>query len=168
MKEQTLWIIAAPSCVGKSTFIKQNKRIAELTGIKETPPVHAAAKYLRKVARFGKKAVIKRTGYFHYCLNFNSSFEFCSRIPITKRAIVLVATKSTRAHRAVLRKQEFLAGKAPRGARRTNFTMDSWAGIYTQCLNSLEENNIPYLLINTEVPSYPIINKKQMVELLGG
>ena len=164
-----LWLIAAPSCIGKSTFIRQNTRIIDFTKLKKQPPVWGAARYLKRLARQGDKAIIDYTSYLHCCLGVNTSFDVYTKSPIPKEAIVLLASKETRSIRAKRRLQQWENGEnvaKPLTAGRS-FTNKQWAHLYHNAIRSLEKNKIPYHILHSEIEDYPKITKEKMIEFLG-
>jgi len=165
---ETMWLIIAPSCIGKTTFIQQNTRLAEITGLLDKPPVYPAGEYYKNVVDHGHD-VINHTAYLHCCLSYNISFEFYLNSPINKQAIVLVASKETRKKRANHRHELWAKGKdvaRPVTVNRT-FTDEQWASLYYRGVTNLEDIKIPYILLDAEKDRLPAITKEEMIQFLG-
>jgi hypothetical protein len=145
------WIIAAPSCVGKSTFISNNDRISELTGLKDQPLVMPAFKYIKRN--------LDDPAYLHYCISFGSRLIW-PNLKSPKKAIVLVSSRSTMVTRAVKRRDEHKAGanvaRPPMTCVRRH-TDETWKELYSMCIEDLNVHETPYVLIDTEKEGYPEI-----------
>lgn len=160
MKKSTLWIIAAPSCVGKSTFIKENDRLFQFTGLKK-PRVYAADKFLQS------DQAVNTDAYLHISISFSTNFVFCEKLPIDKHVIILVATRETMLKRAAKRADAFARGEnVPKVPPRKHLTDEKWREVYKRSVEQIENQQIPYTLLNTEESNYPIISKEEYERLL--
>lgn len=156
---ETLWVIAAPSCVGKTTFIQDNTRIAEITGLKHAPYIEAC--------KYKNHLPIKKTVYLHYCLNLNPIFHFKADIHLPMKVILLVADRKTMQQRAIKRKKMIEEGHAlAHPPNRSHITPDIWERIYRLTFKNLDLMEVPVICVNTNLPHYPIITQEEVFSQL--
>lgn len=158
-----MWIIVAPSCVGKSTFIK-SKAAFRMTKLKPTLRLTAHS-YMR-----GKR--FEDSYYMEFCARSNPTllYQKCQSSTLTRRAVVLAIPKLTHLRRIKLRIKEFENVDTQVPLRRylnaiRKFSPSAYLNKYKVTFKHLQNHKIPYTILRADKLGYPEISEEDLPRL---
>ena len=186
-----IYIIGGPTSSGKSTFIA-SKRAAELTGLpRGTPVVFPSAQSAGLVQHSGADVFfhynllrtiqpnvrqmprsMKKEGELDPT-EFNKDIAWTEllNLPAPKRAVALVANKQTLLDR--IRQRSVVEEPTPTNRAANIYQNDKWlrrlervnlVALYKAWCKELRDNNIPYVLVNSNDERYLVIENEERLE----
>jgi hypothetical protein len=164
MSEDIMWIITAPSCAGKSTFI-ESKTAFEMTNLSPTHFLQAD-RYVR-----GKR--LEGTHYLHFCMRFKPTpiYEEWKNCDLEKQAVVLAVPKLQLMRRIKIRARDFEEGNAPappRGYLNTikKLSTSEYLNLYEVAFKQFRKLAITYTILRADKLNYPEISEEKLPQLL--
>lgn len=164
MSKDVIWIIAAPSCVGKSTFIESEKALA-MTNLQ--PHLSIQANHYKR----GKR--MKGSHYLHFCMKFKSTpvYNELQKISSIKKAVILLVPKLTHIKRIESRAIAHENGKEPappRGHLNTikRLTCSKYLHLYEIVFEQFQKMDIHYTIFRADKLGYPEVSEEELPKIL--